>query len=303
MNPDPLTLDAETLAALNDKAKAAKLLNKLIAMLRGDCVAGERAAALHKLDRFFANGGNPHSFRVEPGDKMSGWDRSDHYEAVSKRQVGEINDLTAKLAELTRKLAEAQQQRSHADPDKAVPLTSLLSPDVIPELEADEIQRRIRSLEARRFIRINNITTEIDLPMGELMHALDVAYVREFGKRKKRGSNQPSKAEYLQQYGGKDASWCRKCLKGYLHVTSEYWEDVEWDGKGGIEGINTAAKVHLTAGKPPRVSRKKKWGDILETMAQAIENGDLDRAWWILQDFCKLAGVATFDEGPQQQAA
>ena len=188
MNPDPLTLDAETLAALNDKAKAAKLLNKLIAMLRRDGLAGERAAALHQLDRFFASGGNPHSFRVEPGDKMSGWDRSDHYEAASKRQVGEINDLIAKLAELTRKLAEAQQQRSHADPDKAVPLTSLLSPDVIPELEADEIQRRIRSLEARRFIRINNITTEIDLPMGELMHALDVAYVREFGRRKKRGS-------------------------------------------------------------------------------------------------------------------
>jgi hypothetical protein len=303
MNPDPDTLDAETLAALNDKAKAAKLLNKIIAMLRADCVAGERATALHKLDRFFANSGDPHSFRVVPADKMSGWERSDHYEAVSQRQAVQIDDLTSKLGELARKLAEEQQQRSHADPDAVVPLTSLLSPDVIPEIEADEIQRRIRSLEARRFIRVSNITAEIDLPIGELMHALDVAYVREFGRRKKRGSNQPSKAEYLQQYGGKDASWCRKCLKAYMHTTSAYWEDVEWDGKGGIEGINTAAKVHLTAGKPPRNPRKKKWGDILETMAQAIENGDLDRAWCILQDFCKLAGVATFDEEPQQQAA
>ena len=39
------------------------------------------------------------------------------------------------------------------------------------------LARRITTLHERRHRRIGNLTTEIDLPIGEMMAALDVAYV------------------------------------------------------------------------------------------------------------------------------
>lgn len=50
-------------------------------------------------------------------------------------------------------------------------------PEDLPEPEPDEIARRITALHERRHRRIGNLTTEIDLPISEMMAALDVAYV------------------------------------------------------------------------------------------------------------------------------
>ena len=50
-------------------------------------------------------------------------------------------------------------------------------PEDLPEPEPGESARRITTLHERRHRRIGNLTTEIDLPIGEMMAALDVPYV------------------------------------------------------------------------------------------------------------------------------
>lgn len=59
-----------------------------------------------------------------------------------------------------------------------------------------------------------------------------------YGKRR-RGSNAPTIGEFLPQYAGKSASWCRRCYKANSLFVSQDWSPEDWYRSGDIEGISS----------------------------------------------------------------
>ena len=58
----------------------------------------------------------------------------------------------------------------------------------------------------RRTTAGHNVCAQIDFPLGELGLALLHNHTQQFGKRKRRGSNAPSKNDWLKMHAGKDPS-------------------------------------------------------------------------------------------------
>ena len=87
----------------------------------------------------------------------------------------------------------------------------------------------------------------------------------------------------MQQYAGKSASWCQRCLSALNHVLSEQWPEIEarLDGSVSIENIRKAAR---DPNRPPvrRISKVQKRLDALtEAVRQRAfdEAVDLVRTW------------------------
>ena len=122
-------------------------------------------------------------------------------------------------------------------------------------------------LDKRRSLRN---TSDNLLDIRRLTEALYQRHTTLFGKRK-RSSNAPTVSEFLETHAGKSASWCRRCYKAYIIVTSRDWDESCWDGTGGIEGIIKAAADP----NKPTVKRVGKMQQRLDALTDVVRR----KAW------------------------
>ena len=103
--------------------------------------------------------------------------------------------------------------------DRETPMHGMIDDELL-NLSSAEISKRIVALMERRRTARHNVCAEIDLPLGHLGLALLHNHIRQFGKRKRSGSNAPSKSDWLKMHAGKDPSWVRKCIRAVIAVRS-----------------------------------------------------------------------------------
>ena len=102
---------------------------------------------------------------------------------------------------------------------------------VLDALSADEVAGKITALWQEKGNRKHNETAQLDLVLGQLTMRLHEIWHDLHGPHsatpRKRGSNAPTLTAFVQQYAGKSASWCQRCLSAFEHVLSEEWPEIE----------------------------------------------------------------------------
>jgi hypothetical protein len=269
----------------------------------------ERETAAHKLyESFVADGGHPDDWEIrKKGTKASRskgglndamWEaryntsqlnrdleevlrknaeeRRDEAQQEAKLEREARDKADAEVAKLREQLSKAKARAKAApDPTERVDLLSaLLSQESVNKLSAEQIGEKMKTLFSERDVRQYNVTGQVDLVIGQLTDALYQRHVALFGKRK-RGSNAPTVSEFLETHAGKSASWCRRCFKAYTYVTDEGWTAEDWDGTGGIEGIN---KQMATFPLEPKKKRVNKTQQKLDALADVVRRREWEYA-------------------------
>ncbi len=200
-------------------------------------VQGERVAAREALERVFSTSGrHPSDFRVVPATDRSAFDYAERMPKMHDEEVASFQERQDSADALLKKVQQERDQllrENHAlrerldtkptddglSVDLETPLHGMADDEVL-NLSLDEISKRIEALMERRTTAGHNVCAQIDLPLGELGLALLHNHTRQFGKRKRRGSNAPSKSDWLKMHAGKDSSWVRKCIRAVIAVRS-----------------------------------------------------------------------------------
>jgi hypothetical protein len=209
-------------------------IHRIFAMLASP-FEGERVNARGALERLFAtNGRHPSDFKILPATTKTGWDDFDRLHKAHKKEIASLrkklklaNDLTRVAQQERDQLRQenrALKQRLDAalnndvlSLDLETPMRGLIGEQVL-DLSSAEISKRIAALLERRITARHNVCAEIDMPLGKLGLALLHDHARQFGKRKRRGSNTPSKTEWLKLHASRDPSWIRKCIRAVIAV-------------------------------------------------------------------------------------
>jgi hypothetical protein len=142
--------------------------------------------------------------------------RQDSTDALLKQVQQERAQLLRENHALRERL-DAEATDDGLSVDLEAPLHGMVDDEVL-NLSLDEISKRIEALIERRTTARHNVCAQIDLPLGRLGLALLHNHTRQFGKRKRRGSNSPSKSDWLKMHAGKDPSWVRKCIRAVIAV-------------------------------------------------------------------------------------
>ena len=147
---------------------------------------------------------------------------------------------------------------------------------MLDALSADEIT----ALWQEKGNRKHNETAQLDLVLGQLTTRLHEIWHDLHGPHsatpRKRGSNAPTLAAFVQQYAGKSASWCQRCLSALNHVLSEQWPEIEarLDGSVSIENILKAARDP----DRPKIKRISKVQKRLDALTEAVRRRAIDEA-------------------------
>jgi hypothetical protein len=220
------------------------------------------------------------------------------------RQIAEIKlESAQELAQRVKERAEREhkaREKAEADVEKlkeqlnkakakAKPgptrtvdlLSSLLPGGVLDALSADEVADKITALQREKGNRKHNETAQVDLLLGQLTKRLHDIWDEMFGPgsetpRKRGDSNTPTVTQFVQQYAGKSASWCQRCLSAFEHVFSEEWPEIEvrLDGSVSIENILKAARDP----NRPMVRRISKVQKRLDALTEAVRRRAIDEA-------------------------
>ena len=147
-------------------------------------------------------------------------------------------------------------------------------------MTAEQIKAKMDGPLTERDRRQHDVTAEVDLVVGQLTAALYRCHEELYGKRR-RGSNAPTIGEFLEQYAGKSASWCRRCYKAYSIFISPDWSPEAWDRSGGIEGIIKSA-IDPSKAKAKRVNKLK---DKLDALTAVVRKKQWEYAERMVNDW------------------
>ena len=207
-------------------------------------------------------------------------ERRDEAKQEAKTQREARDRADAELAKLREELKKARAKKAPDRTERVDLLSGLLSQEAVDKLDADQIAERMATLCSERDLRQHNATAQVDLVIGQLTEALYQRYAQLFGKRK-RGSNAPTVSMFLENYAGKTASWCRRCYKAYLIVTTGDWDTGAWGGTGGIEGINKS----VADPDKPKVKRVNKTQEKLDALAGVVRRKQWEHAERMVNDW------------------
>ena len=217
----------------------------------------------------------------------SAQDRAECEKACAERESQARGRAEAEIEKLKEQLAK--QKAKPAGVTKPVKLLSSLLPGgVLDALTVEQVSAKITALWQEKGNRKSNETAQLDLVLGQLTMRLHEIWHDLHGPesetpRKRGDTNAPTLTAFVQQYAGKSASWCQRCLSALNHVLSEQWPEIEarLDGSVSIENILKAAR---DPNRPPvrRISKVQKRLDALtEAVRQRAfdEAVDLVRTW------------------------
>jgi hypothetical protein len=204
---------------------------------------GERQSAHEALDRVCGQPGvDLRDLKVVPAtDHVTvGEDITD-----LRHELRRANDIAASAQQECERLRRANKKlrrRLKAQRENTLSLeketafsdhSGLFDPGLL-KLDPYELGCQVEELLTRRQTARHNRCAEIDLPLGRLGLALLHQHQMFFGKRKRRGSNDPSKTQWLAMYGGKDPSWVRKCIRAVIALN---------DAALDLRGANTVEEI------------------------------------------------------------
>ena len=283
--PDDALTEGRTLPSVSHHHFRKKTLainpNQVFKRLKSDN-ENERIVASQKLyDMFTKDGGHPDDWEIKKkGDSTAAERMAQRAQAVAAMLEEELKKQRAaaekerKAHAKTEEMLQEQLRQARAfaasaaapDDEWADFADCLLSQATVDEMTAEQIKAKMIDLFAEGDRRQHNATAEVDLVIGQLTAALYRCHEQLYG-RQRRGSNAPAIGEFLEQYAGKSASWCRRCYKAYSIFVSPDWSPEDWDRSGGIEGIIKSVSDRNKP-KAKRVNKLKEKLDALTAMVR-----------------------------------
>ena len=220
--------------------------------------------------------------RIAENKLESALDRAECEKARAERESQARGRAEAEIEKLKEQLSKAKAKAKPGGPTQTVDLLSSLLPGgVLDALSADEVAGKINALWQEKGNRKHNETAQLDLVLGQLTKRLHEIWHDLHGPdsatpRKRGDTNAPTLTAFVQQYAGKSASWCQRCLSALNHVLSEQWPEIEarLDGSVSIENILKAARDP----DRPMVRRISKVQKRLDALTEAVRRRAIDDA-------------------------